>query len=230
VCATFARDHIKAKTAAIFRDVTSDYSKGLADAFKTTFVRKGGTIVSESSYTQNDSDFKSQLTTIRTKKPDVIFVPGYYTQVSLIAVQARQLGISAPLLGGDGWDSPSLLPSSGGALEGCYFSNHFTPLDSNPIVVSFVKSYKKTYKEDPNALAALGYDATWILAEAIKKAGSTNGDAIRKALSEIKDYPGVTGKISIDKNRNANKPAVVVQIKGRQFVPVATITPKQVQN
>ena len=226
-CAAFAADNLKVKRAAIFRDIGSDYSKGFAESFKKVFTQKGGVIVAESTYTASDSDFKSQLTTIRSRKPDIIFIPGYYEQVSQIAVQARQLGIKVPLIGGDGWDAPSLLTTAGGALEGCYFSNHFTPLDKSTIVANFAKSYRAKYKKDPNALAALGYDAAWILAEAIKRAGSTNGDAIRKELSNIKDYPGVTGKITIDSHRNASKPAVMLKIKGKDFVPVATITPEQ---
>ncbi|MBI2842574.1 MAG: ABC transporter substrate-binding protein [Armatimonadetes bacterium] len=229
VVATFAAGHLEAKRAAIFRDVRSDYSKGLADAFKKTFAKKGGAVVIDSTYSQGDPEFKSQLTSIKSTNPDLVFIPGYYTEVSLIAAQARQLGIRAPLIGGDGWDSPSLLPSAGGALEGCYFSNHFTPLQENPAVVRFVQAYERKYNTSPNALAALGYDAAWILAEAIKKAGSTDGDAIRQAVAETRDYPGVTGQISIDSNRNASKPAVVVQIKGDKFVPVASITPEDVK-
>ena len=229
VCATFARDHLKAKRAAIFRDIGNDYSKGLADAFKQTFLKKGGVIVAASAYTEGDADFKSQLTTIRASNPEVIFVPGYYTEVSLIAAQARELGIRVPLLGGDGWDSPSLVPRAGRALEGSYFSTHFTPLQKSPSVVKFVRAFRARYKTDPNALAALGYDAAWILAKAIKEAGSTKGDAIRQAIAETKDFPGVTGQITIDANRNASKPAVMVQIKGREFRPVAYITPDQVK-
>lgn len=229
VCAAFASDQLKVKRAAIFRDVRSDYSKGLSDAFKRTFKERGGVIVAESTYSQNDPEFKSQLTSIKSKNPEVIFVPGYYTDVSLIAAQARQLGIRAPLLGGDGWDSPSLVPSAGGALEGSYFSNHFTPVQKNPAVVKFVKSFRKKFNTDPNALAALGYDAAWILAEAIKKADSTEPDAIRAALAETADYPGVTGRITMDSKRNASKPAVVVQIRGNKFVPVALIAPDDVK-
>lgn len=229
VAAVFAHNYLKAKRAAIFRDVRSDYSKGLADAFRRTFEKKGGTIVIDSTYSQGDPEFKSQLTSIKSANPDVILVPGYYTDISLIAAQARQLGIKAPLLGGDGWDSPSLVPSAGGALEGCYFSNHFTSLQKAPAVQQFVKAFRNKNKTDPNALAALGYDAMWILAEAIKNAGSTDGAKVRDAIAKTKDYPGVTGRITIDANRNASKPAVVVQIKGTQFVPVATITPEQVR-
>lgn len=229
VCATFARDSLKAARSAIFRDVTSDYSKGFARAFESTFQKKGGGIVARSTYTQGDKDFKSQLTAIRSANPDIIFVPGYYGEVSLIAVQARDLGIRVPLLGGDGWDSTSLVPAAGTALEGCYFSTHFSSLDTKPEVARFVKAFRKRYGHDPNALAALGYDAAWILAEAIRRAGSTQGDAIRRQLAATKDFPGVTGRITIDSQRNASKPAVILQIRGTSFVSVASITPRQVK-
>lgn len=227
VCATFARDHLKAGRAAIFRDATSDYSKRLADAFRKTFETNGGIVVADSTYNQKDTDFKSQLTIIKSKKPDIIFIPGYHQSVSKIAVQARNLGINVTLLGGDGWDSPSLIASAGRALDNCYFSNHFTSLDDKPTVEQFLKSFRAKYHKDPNSFSALGYDGAWILAEAIKKAGSTDGDAVRKAISETKDYPGVTGRITIDANRNASKPAVIIKIKGDKFVPVTTITPEQ---
>lgn len=229
VCAVFARRNLRMTNAAIFRDVKSDYSKGLADAFKKTFEESGGKVIVDTTYSQGDRDFKSQLTTIKAAKPQIIFIPGYYTEVSLIASQARQLGIDTPLLGGDGWDSDTLVPSAGKALEGCYFSNHFTAQDTHPATVKFVTAFRKKYNVEPNAFAALGYDAAWIMAEAIKKAGSTDGEAIRKALSEMTEYPGATGRITIDKNRNASKPAVVLQIKGNKFVRFTTIGPEQVQ-
>jgi len=181
--------------------------------------------VAEESYGEGDTDFSSQLTAIRGKNPEVIFVPGYYGEVALIAIKARELGIKVPLLGGDGWDSSSLIPNAGKALEGCYFSNHFSPDSKAPAVKQFVAAYRNRYGQDPNALAALGYDAAWILAEAIKKAGSTDGPAIRDAIARTTNYPGVTGSITIDANRNARKPAVMVQIVNGRFRQVATIAP-----
>lgn len=229
VCAAFAAGKLKCKRAAIFRDIKSDYSKGLADAFKKTFEAKGGKVVADSSYSAGDVDFKSQLTTIKAKNPDILFVPGYYPEISPIAVQARQLGIKIPMLGGDGWDSQTLIANAGQALEGCYFSNHFAPTEDKPAVSQFVKAFKDKYKKEPNAFSALGYDATWIMAESIKRAGVTTGESVRKALSETKDYPGVTGRITIDGNRNASKPAIILQVKGGQFVPITNITPDDVR-
>jgi len=225
VCAKFAAEKMKVKRAAILEDKSNAYSIGLAKSFADTFRKLGGTIVADVSYNEGDTDFSSQLTTVKDKNPEVIFVPGYYTEVALIAIKARQLGLKVPLLGGDGWDSASLIPIAGKALEGSYFSNHFSPDSEQPAVKQFVLAYRKRFDEVPNALAALGYDAAWIMAEGIKKAGSTDGKAIRDALASIRNYPGVTGSITIDRNRNARKPAVIVQIKDGKFVHVASVAP-----
>lgn len=225
VCAKFAAASLKLRKAAILRDVKNDYSVGLADSFAKTFTKMGGSIVEDESYSEGDKDFSSQLTAIRAKNPQIIFVPGYYTEVALIARRARQLGIKAPMLGGDGWDSSVLVKNAGDALEGCYFSNHFSPESKDPAVQRFVNEYRRKYNTTPNALAALGYDAAHILLAAISKAGSTQGSKVRDALAATTAFPGVTGRISIDKNRNAVKPAVIIQIQGARFVPVETIAP-----
>src|SRR5579872_6879403 len=193
VMADFAMQHLKAKTAAILRDQKSDYSMGLADFFIKRFKEKGGSIVIDQSYVASDVDFKSQLTTLREKKPDVVFVPGYYTEVGLIAQQARELGIKAPLLGGDGWDSSKLYEIGGKALDGCYFSTHYSSESTDPKVQDFVKKYQAKYGQVPDALATLGYDAAGVLAEALKRAKSLSDVDIRDAIAQTKAYSGVTG-------------------------------------
>ena len=225
VNAKFAAEHLKVKSAAILKDIKNDYSMGLAESFAATFKKLGGTVVAEESYSEGDTDFSSQITSIKAKNPEIIFVPGYYTEVSLIAIKARQLGIKVPFLGGDGWDSPSLIRNAGKALEGSYFSNHFSPESDVPSVKMFVEAYEKRYGEVPNALAALGYDATWILAEAIKRAGTTDRRALRDAIAATVDHPGATGTITIDENRNARKPAVMIQIVNGKFKQVESIIP-----
>lgn len=225
VMAKFARDNLKAKTAAVLWDNGSDYSQGLSNVFKSQFPKMGGKILADLTYHADDVDFSSQLTAIRAAKPDVIYVPGYYTEISLIARKARELGITVPLLGGDGWDSANLIKNAGSALEGCYFSDHYSPDSTKPQVKKFVQSFRARYGYTPNALAALGYDATWILREAMARASTFNPAKVRDAIAETRGYPGVTGNITIDGDRNAVKPAVVLQIRGSKFVYVTTIEP-----
>jgi branched-chain amino acid transport system substrate-binding protein len=225
VMANFARKTLKLNTAAVFTDVKSDYSLGLAKFFKQGFIADGGKIVAEQNYSAGDKDFNAQLTAIKAAKPDGIFVPGYYTEVGLIVLQARQQGITVPIFGGDGWESSSLVPIGGKSLEGCYFSTHYSPQDASPRVQNFVREFKATYDETPDAMAALGYDSAMILADAIKRAGSTDGAKVRDALAATKDFAGVTGEITIDANRNASKPAVILTITNGQFQYVETIKP-----
>jgi branched-chain amino acid transport system substrate-binding protein len=225
VMANFARKTLKLKTAAVLADVKSDYSLGLAKFFKEGFTADGGKIVVEQNYSAGDKDFNAQLTAIKAESPDGIFVPGYYTEVGLIALQARQLGITVPIFGGDGWESSSLVPIGGKSLEGCYFSTHYSPEDTSPAVQDFVKRFRAQHQETPDAMAALGYDSAMILADAIKRAGSTDGTKVAAALAATKDFAGITGKITIDANRNASKPAVILTIKDGQFKYVETIAP-----
>ena len=214
--AKFAIETLHAKTAAILRDIKNDYSVGLADFFRDEFVRRGGKILNDVSYSEGDIDFKAQLTAIRGVGADVVFVPGYYTEVGLIARQARELGITAPLLGGDGWDSPRTVEIGGKAVNGCYFSNHYAADDPNAVVQSFIDKFRKKYKEVPDAMAVLGYDATQVLADAIRRAGTTDGKALRDAIAATKDFPGVSGKITIDEQRNPRKSIVVLKIEDGQ--------------
>lgn len=227
VMAKFTLDTLKLKKVAILTDVRNDYSVGLTKYFKEYFTAHGGTIVSERSFSGGgtDKDFRAQLTSIKAAQPDAIFVPGYYTEAGLIAKQARSLGIKVPLMGGDGWDSPKLSEIGGSAIQGCYFSTHFSPQDKNPKVQDFVKKYNEKFKAMPDGMAPLGYDAMMILAEAIKTAGSTDGVKVRDALASVKNYEGVTGNITIDEKRNATKSAVVLQVNGKENTYVTTVAP-----
>lgn len=226
VMAKFSANNLKAKRAAILYDFNSDYSRGLQQFFKRSFTGLGGQIVSEQSYTQGDRDFSGQLTAIRAVNPDVIYVPGYYGEVGVISNQTKQLGMKAPLLGGDGWDAPQLWQLGGASLNGNYISNHYSVDDPSPAIQKFVADYKARYNIPPDALAALGYDSMKVLADAIKRAGSTENVKLRDAIAQTKDFPGVTGKITIDKDRNAVKPAVVLKLENSKFVYETTISPE----
>ncbi|MEP6704239.1 MAG: ABC transporter substrate-binding protein [Acidobacteriota bacterium] len=212
VMAKFSANTLKAKTAAILGDVNSDYSKGLTQFFEEEFTKLGGKVVAKEAYTQTDPDFKGQLTKIRNLKPDVIYIPGYYGQVGIIAKQARELDMNMPLLGGDGWDSPELWKLGGAALKNAYISNHYSAENPAPEIQNFVKAYKAKFNVDPDSLAALAYDAAKVLADAIKRAGGTDSAKLRDAINSTKNFPGVTGMITIDSSRNAVKPAVVLEL------------------
>lgn len=213
------------KKVAVLTDVKQDYSVGLAEFFVKHFTANGGTIVRDQKFSSGDKDFKAQLTSIKASRPDAVFVPGYYGEVALIARQARQLGIKVPLLGGDGWVGDSLLKVAGNALDGCFFSAHFSSDDQTPAVQNFVTKFKAEYKETPDDMAALGYDSAMILADAIKRAGSTEAQKVRDAIGATKDHAGVTGVISIDAQRNAQKPAVILTIEKSGFKFLEKVQP-----
>jgi branched-chain amino acid transport system substrate-binding protein len=227
VCAKFAREHegLKAKKAAILYDQASAYAVGLQEEFAKAFKKLGGEIVANEKYTAGDTDFSAQLTAVRGSEPDVIFVPGYYTEVGNIALQARKLGIQVPLLGGDGWDSAKLAEIGGDAIDGCFYSNHYSQQDPDPRVQDFIKKYQDRNGETPDGLAALGYDAARIVCDAIGRAKSVEGADIAAELAKIKGFSGVTGKISIDAERNAVKPAVMLEMKNGVPTYVTTIEP-----
>jgi branched-chain amino acid transport system substrate-binding protein len=217
--AQFGAKTLGAKRAALMVDRKNDYSTGLEKVISEVFTRLGGQVVVTQSYQAGDQDFNAQITSIKGANPDVIFVPGYYGDVGLFAKQARDKGITVPLLGGDGWDSPSLYQIGGSALNGCYFSNHYSPDDADPIVVKFVADYKSRYGTVPDALAATAYDAARIMFDAIKRANSLDGSAIRQALADTKEFPGVTGMVTFNENRDAVKPIVMIKIQeGGKFV------------
>lgn len=226
VMANFAAKSINAKTAAIMTDNSSDYSKGLTQVFKDSFVKAGGTIVAEEAFLQKDQDFKATLTKVKAKNPDVIFVPAYYEEVGKIVKQARELGFTGPMLGTDGWDSPKVVEIAGAApLNGTYFSNHYSPDDTSPVVQKFVADYKNAYGQTPDALAALAYDATYMLVDAIKRAGSTEPAKIKDALAATKELQGVSGTLTLDANHNPIKSAVVIEYKDGKQAFKETVNP-----
>jgi branched-chain amino acid transport system substrate-binding protein len=225
VMAKFARENLKLKNVAILRDVGNDYSVGLADFFAAKFKELGGTIASDQSFKAGDQDFKAQLTTIKNKKPDGLFVPAYYTDVALIGRQARELGMKQPLLGGDGWDSAKLYEIAQGALDGSYFSNHYTHENPAPVIQDFVKKYKAKYGEVPDALAAMGYDAANVAIMALEKAPDMTGEALAKAIADTKGFEGVTGTITLNEEHNAVKSAVVLGIEKNAAKYATTINP-----
>lgn len=213
------------KKAAILTDVKQDYSVGLSQFFKEYYTAHGGTIVSEQSYSSGDKDFKAQLTSIKTTGPEVILASGYYTEAGLISRQSRQLGLNVPYLGGDGWDSPSLIEVAGDSMEGNFFSDHFSVEDPSPVIQNFIQKFRAKYNETPDAMAALGYDSAMILADAIKRADGTDPVKLRDAIAATKDFAGVTGKITIDEKRNASKSAVILTIKNGAFKYTETVAP-----
>jgi branched-chain amino acid transport system substrate-binding protein len=223
--AAFARKNLRAETAAMLVDARSDYSVGLAEAFRHDFTAAGGRIAAELKYSEGDSDFSAQLTAIEPLRPDVLFLPGYYTDVGLIARQARALGVSATLLGADGWDSPKLVEIGGAAMEGAYLSNHYSVDEPSPAVRDFVASYRRAYGSEPDSIAALSYDAARLIADAIQRAGSTEGKRVRDALAETAGFRGVTGTITFDPERNPVKPAVILKIEKGRFRYAASVAP-----
>lgn len=243
VIAKFARNTLHYTRAAVFRDQKNDYSVGLANYFTDAFTKLGGKIVSDQSYSEGDQDFKAQLTVIKSKNPEFVMVPGYYTEVGLIARQARELGLKVPLLGGDGWVSDRLLEIAQDALNGCYFVNHYWVDDPNPKVREFVEDYRKRYNATPDGLAALGYDAAGVLASALERLHAEDAGAfqtlqgppnsqqkearakLRDLIAATKDYAGVTGRISLDARRNAVKTGVFLGIKDRSYYFVGTVEP-----
>ncbi|PYQ29164.1 MAG: ethanolamine utilization protein EutJ [Acidobacteria bacterium] len=211
---------------AVLIDNKSDYSTGLAKYFTEAFTSIGGQIVATQSFTSGDADFRAQLTAIRTTNPQLIYIPAYYNDVGQIAIQARDLGMNMPLAGGDGWESPKLIEIGGKALEGCFYSNHYFPGDPDPAVRDFVEKYKQRYGATPDALAALAYDAARVLAEAIKRAGKTDGPALRDAIAQTKGFKGVTGTINLGPDRNPEgKTLVIVEVKNLALALKAKVEP-----
>lgn len=225
VMAKFASENLKFKKVALLTDIKNDYSVGLSKYFAETFKKMGGEIVAEQSYSAGDIDFKAQLTSLRGKNPQAIFVPGYYTEVGLIARQAKELGLKVPLMGGDGWDSPKLKEIGQKAIEGSYFSNHYSEESKEPHVQAFIAEFKQAYGVVPDGLAALGYDSMMILADAVNRAADFTPAAIKDQIATTKDFQGVTGKITIDANRNVTKAAVVLKVIDTGFKYETTVNP-----
>lgn len=222
--AGFAANELKLKTAAILYDQAQAYSTGLRDDFKKAFEKLGGKVVSSEAYSGGDSDFSAQLSKIKESKAEILFAPGYYTDGGNIAIQARKLGLAVPLIGGDGWDSAEFGKIGGKAVEGAYYSNHSSP--DQPDMKSFVEKYKAEYGgQTPDALGGLGYDAMMVLFDSMKRAKSLSGKDLAQAIGETKDFPGVTGKITIDEKHNAKKAVVIVSMKNGSPTYVTSVDP-----
>ena len=226
VMAKFAKNTLHVRKVALLTSVSSAYSVGLAKYFKEQFARDGGTVALEQKYSEGDKDFKAQLTAVKAAGIEGIFVPGYYTEAALICKQAKDLGLKVPVFGGDGWEAPQLMAIGGAAVEGAYFSTHYSPENQSPAVTTFVAKFKQRWgNELPDAMAALGYDSAMVLADALKRAGTTDGPKLRDALAATRGYPGITGTTTLDAQRNATKAAVVLTVKNGQFKFVESIAP-----
>jgi branched-chain amino acid transport system substrate-binding protein len=225
VMADFARDHLKFDRVAILKDVKNDYSIGLSDAFKAAFTARGGIITVEQSYSAGDTDFSAQITAIKATNAQAMYVPGYYAEVGAIARTAERLGVKVPLMGGDGWDAPDLFKIGGDALNGSFFSNHFAPDAATAKSQKFVTDFKAKYGQEPTGLGALGYDAAGVLFDAIKRAQKTDPASVRDALAATRNFEGVSGSITINPNRDAEKSAVILAIEGGKAKYRATVAP-----
>lgn len=226
VGANFVLNTLNLKKAVILIDNSSDYSKGLSAFFKDAFTKGGGAILAEEAYLQKDQDFKTILTKVKALNPEVLYVPGYYEEVGKIVKQARELGITVPIVGGDGWDSPKLVEiGTAAALNNTYFTNHYSVDDTSATSQAFVEAYKKEYGLVPDALAVLGYDAANVLIDAIKRANSLEPAKIRDALAATKDYPAITGSTTLNASHDAVKSAVIIEMKDGKQVFKATVKP-----
>ncbi|HZK27165.1 MAG TPA: ABC transporter substrate-binding protein, partial [Thermoclostridium sp.] len=222
VMANFATENLSAKKAAIIMDTSTDYGKGLSENFEKTFTASGGTIVAKEAYVSGDTDFNAILTKIKGLDFDVIYVPGYYNEAGLIIKQARNLGLDQPVLGADGFDSPTMLDLAGAsALNDVYFTNHYSSLDKDPMVLDFIKNFESKYGKKPNAFNALGYDLARFVADAIDRAEDLKGEFVKDALEATENFAGVTGTLSVDENHNPVKSIVVIGLKdGEQYSSV----------
>lgn len=226
VMAQFALDTLKVRRVAILSSVSSPQSVGLAKFFRERVTQGGGTIALEQKYGDGDKDFRAQLTAVKAAGADAVFVPGYYTECALIVRQARDLGLTMPFFGGDGWEDEQLLKIGGEALNGCYYSTHFSAENTDPVVAAFTAKYKaRWHGESPGAFSALGYDAVYVLADALKRAGATDGPKLRAALAATKNFPGVSGVTTIDKDRNATKSATIIALKDGKATFFKTVSP-----
>ncbi len=226
IMANFAYNDLAGKNAAILVDSTSDYSKGLAKKFKERYAELGGKVATEEAYQQDETDFRAVLTSIKTKNPDVLFLPGYYTEVGLIVKQARELGLNLPVLGGDGYDSPILAELAGNAaLNKVFFTNHYSSGDTTPEVVKFKEAFNTEYKKVPNAFNALGYDLAYFLKDALTRAGVADSVKLKDALASTKDFSGITGTFSVDENHNAVKSITIIEMKNGEQTFLRKVEP-----
>lgn len=226
VGANFVLNELKLKKAAIYVDNSSDYSKGLSAFFKKSFVAGGGQIVTEEAYLQKDTDFKAVLTKIKATNPEVIYAPGYYEEIGKIVKQARELGITCPFVGGDGWDSPKMQEIAGNAaLNNTFFTNHYSADADTPESKAFVAAYEKEYKQRPDACGVLGYDGMKLMADAITRAGAVDSAKISSALAATKNFKAVTGETSLNEKHDAVKSAVIIEFKDGKQAFRATVKP-----
>ena len=223
--ATFVKNNLKADTAAILLDKKNDYSVGLAEFFRKEFTALGGKILGEQSYSGGDTEFRPQLTTLRSLSPKVLFIPGFYTEVGQIAIQARDLGLDVPLVGGDGWDSPVVIEIGGKSIDGSYFSDHYFVGDPRPLVQDFVRKIRERHGKNPEANAALGYDSLQIFANAVRRANSLDRAAIRDQIAATKDYQGVSGTITMGPDRNPIKPVAMIKIEKGEMTFAGWVEP-----
>jgi branched-chain amino acid transport system substrate-binding protein len=224
VGASFARNKLNFDHGAILYDRSQAYSNGLRGDFKKSFSKLGGKIVSEEAYSTGDNDYSAQLTAIKNAGPQFIYIPGYYTEVVNIARQARGLGLNVPLIGGDGWVSDEL-KNAGHTLDNCYFSDHYSQQDDRPEVKAFLQKFQAAYHQQPDSMAALGYDAANMLFDAMKRAKSLDGADLAGAINATKGFPGVTGSITIDDHRNAHKGAVIQKLDNGEYSFFARVEP-----
>ena len=225
VLATYAWRNLGLRRAALLIDSTAPYSVGLADVFAKTFTALGGAIVASQKYSGDAKDFRAQLTAIRSTQADTLFLPGYYVAAGLVAQQARELGLRSTLLGGDGFEAPQLIEIGGTALEGTVYSTHYSAESKAPASRRFVTAYQARYGATPVGLAALSYDSVQLIADAARRAGSTERGALKKALAATRDFPGITGRTTLDEHRDAIKDAAIMMVRGGQCVLVDSIRP-----
>ncbi len=226
VLAKFAHTSLKAKRVALLTAVNSPYSVGLSAVLRQDFTARGGEIIAEQRYNEGEKDFRAQLTALRPLKPDVIAITGFYAEAALICLQARALGIDVPFIGGDGWEAPQLIELGGKAVEGTYYSTYFSAENDAPEVRAFVKKFSARWNnETPEAVSALGYDAVYLIAAAMTKAGTTTGPTLRDAIAATKNFPGVTGQTTIDEKRNSAKAAVMLTVKNGRSLFFESVTP-----
>jgi branched-chain amino acid transport system substrate-binding protein len=225
IMAKFAHESLKINRVAVLSSVSSAQSVGLSKYFRERFTKDGGTVVLEQKYTDGDKDFRAQLTAIKAAGIEGVFVPGYYAEAALISKQARELGLTVPLFGVDGWEAPELIAIGGAAVEGCYLSTHYSPENKSPVVVAFNTRFRQRWDRDSNALSALAYDSAMVLADAIRRAGTTDGAKLRDAIAATKEYPGATGSITFDAQRNPTKAGVVLTVKNGRFAFVQDVLP-----
>lgn len=226
VLAKFAHDSLHAKRLALLTSVSAPYSVGLSNVLRQEFAARGGTLVADQKYSEGDKDFRAQLTAIRAAQPDVIAATGYYTEAALICIQARELGLDVPVIGGDGWEAPQLTQLGGKAVEGTYYSTYFSADNTAPDVQGFVQRYQKRWSgEKPEAVSALGYDAVRLISAAIQRIGTTDAAKLRDAIAATKDFPGVTGRTTIDPKRNSAKAAVMLVVRHGKTEFFEAVTP-----